>query len=84
MKRLATIILAVGVILLGLAFIPLPIPLGAILVLTGVALLAANSDGFSRFIRFIRRNSSFLDMMFSKIAMILPATLNRVLKQTEP
>ena len=84
MKRLATAVLAIVLIVAGLVFIPLPIPIGAILVLTGTALLISCSASFTRFIRFIRRNIAPLDMAFDRIAMVLPSALNRLLKQTEP
>jgi hypothetical protein len=84
MKRLATAVLAILLILAGLAFIPLPIPIGALLVLAGTALLISCSTSFTRFIRFIRRSFSPLDVAFDRITTMLPATLNRLLKQTEP
>ncbi len=84
MTRLATVLVGVALILLGLAFIPLPIPLGAVLVLAGTALLISSSNTFARFIRFIRSNSAFLDAFFDKIASVLPDSLSQLLRRTEP
>jgi len=83
-KRLSGIILAVGLILVGLAFIPLPIPVGAILVLSGTALLVMHSTTFGRFIRFLRSRNSFLNAAFFRISDVMPGTLKGALRLTDP
>lgn len=84
MKRTVFILLGIALIVTGLIFIPLPIPLGAVLVLAGTALLVSSSDTFAAFIRFLRRRVPALDVVFVRIALVLPAPLMRALNQTDP
>ncbi len=78
------ILLALIQIIVGAIVLPMPIPLGAILMTLGIALLVAQSPfAASQFRRFRHRHLKF-DGIVRKIEDRLPSWLAKVLRKTDP
>lgn len=75
-----------GVILI-LAGLPLfwtPIPVGAVMILIGAALIVANSDTMRDWLHVQRADNDTLDRWMKKTERYTPAAFARILRETEP
>ena len=75
-----------GVLLIlgGLPLFWTPIPVGAVMVLIGAALIVANSDTLRDWLHVKRADNARLDHWMKKTERYTPAPFARVLRETEP
>ncbi|ARU56093.1 hypothetical protein OLMES_2020 [Oleiphilus messinensis] len=83
-KHVSTIILAWLLIIAGLIVLPLPIPLGLVMIVVGAALLAGSSPAFRRYIQRVRLRNPKIDKKIKRFQHRLPAWLRERLISTEP
>ncbi len=70
-------------ILLGLPLFWTPIPVGLIMIASGIALIISNSDWARERVRRIRRFNPGFDRWVCKAERVVPHPFDRVLKSTE-
>ncbi len=71
-------------VVLGLAITPLPIPVGLIMVLFGLAILTLKSDSLRAFLRARRQRYRRLSAKLTGITPKLPKLLRRAVELTDP
>ncbi len=76
-------ILGALLILLGLPLFWTPIPIGLILIATGIALVISNSDAAREWVRTLRMKHPRFDAWVMKAESVVPRPFDRILKQTE-
>lgn len=83
---MAVIFTMIGIafVAIGLVTIFLPIPLGFISLMIGIALLVASNQQFRDFIGWLRRKFKNVDKVFDKTEKILPKPLSKPLHETDP
>ncbi|MEM9421776.1 MAG: hypothetical protein AAF986_04610 [Pseudomonadota bacterium] len=77
-------IIAVILILVGITTVFLPIPIGLLCLLVGVALLTSVNEPFRDFLKWLRRKIRPVDKVFDKAEDVLPDTLAKPLHETDP
>ena len=77
-------ILAIVLILLGLVVLPLPIPFGAIMIVTGLVVLVSVSATAAWAVRSFRQKHRDADAVIRSVEERLPDKLKRVFKRTDP
>lgn len=77
-------IIALLVILSGIITFPLPLPVGAALILTGLAMLIATSETVRRIIREYRRRNPRADRAIENIERHLPRFIKAIIDKTDP
>lgn len=79
-------LLALGWVLVaaGLAVMPTPVPIGLVLFVAGLTLLARESDTARRGIRWARRRLPLMSNAMNKAAPRLPAGLRAFVESTDP
>ena len=75
--------LGVLLIMLGLPLFWTPIPIGLILIASGLALLISNSDSAREFVRERRARHPRFDAWLSKAERVVPHPFDRILKRTD-
>ena len=76
-------ILGVLLIMVGLPLFWTPIPVGLILIASGLALIISNSDAAREWVRTFRMHHPRFDSWVSKAEARVPPPFDRILKQTE-
>jgi hypothetical protein len=76
-------ILGVLLILVGLPLFWTPIPIGLILIASGLALLISNSDAARAFVRERRARHPRFDAWLLKAERVVPHPFDRILKRTD-
>jgi hypothetical protein len=71
-------------IAIGLVVFPLPIPLGLIMILAGLALVAKDSVAMQDWIRKLRRDNPRANAKIKAVRPRLPNFLGRVIDMTDP
>ncbi|MEM6650019.1 MAG: PGPGW domain-containing protein [Pseudomonadota bacterium] len=69
---------------LGALIVFLPIPLGLLMIVTGIAILVSTSLKAQRFFRWLREKAKPVDAAFDKAEEILPEPIAAPLKETDP
>ena len=82
-KVLATAAAIVWIIL-GLIVLPMPIPLGAIMIATGIILLVSVSAAAALRLKAIRRRFRHVDKIVRAAEDRLPGSWRRILERTDP
>ncbi|MFN3230612.1 MAG: hypothetical protein ACE363_00480 [Alphaproteobacteria bacterium] len=77
-------IVALLLIVLGVMFVPLPIPLGLILIMAGLALLLSTSRPALRRLRRFRRTRPEVDGFLTRARHRMPPAVGRPLRRSEP
>ena len=77
-------IAAITLIIVGIITFPLPLPIGLILIIVGLAMLVSSSQSLANFVRQYRAKSSGINMNFEKSKRYLPAFIKRALEKTDP
>ena len=77
-------ILAVILILAGLAVVPLPVPLGALMLALGLTILIGNSRAFTAFVRGRRRRHASLHRALQALERSTPRSIRTVLERSDP
>jgi len=83
-RRLVTLICGFTLILLGAIITPLPIPVGLVLIIIGLALVIPALPGTTRKLRQWRRRFPALSARLNQIAAYLPAFVRRAIRMTDP
>ena len=76
--------IAVVLILVGIATFFLPIPIGAILILIGLALLIGSNAAFALWLRGLRQRHPDMDSRIRRAEKWLPGPLRAPLDKTRP
>ncbi len=84
MLRVLSLVFAITLILVGLIVLPMPIPLGAIMIVSGLVLLISVSTTVALKLRTFRRNHRDIDKWIRAAEDRLPETWRRVLRRTDP
>ena len=84
MKRIIIILTAITLILAGLIVLPMPLPFGAIMVLTGFGMLVSSSQTAARAVMAMRARSARLNRLLSLSEKYLPGAMGRALQRTKP
>lgn len=77
-------ILAVVLMLIGALMFPLPIPVGAILLISGLALLVFANDRLRLLIQRLRQRSPRFNQLVTRLLTILPGRIRRIMQRTDP
>ena len=75
---------ATVLILVGLIVLPMPIPLGAIMIVIGLIWLISASSTVARCVQSYRRKHPKTDKFIRVVEPKLPASLQAILKRTDP
>ena len=84
MTRLILVMVALVLIVVGLIVLPMPIPFGAIMILTGLTVLIAQSPFVARQVQAFRRQNLSIDQVIRRIEVHLPEKIRDILRRTEP
>jgi len=84
MKQVLYSSLAIVLILFGLIILPLPIPFGALMLITGLAILIAHSVRAAEFVRRQRIQCPKLNDFIVSGFRVLPAWITHRLRRTDP
>lgn len=84
MKRIAIFAFAIVILILGAILLPLPIPLGAPLLVIGATMLITVSPAFARLVSSGRARWTRLDYAMSWLEAKAPANLADILRKTRP
>jgi hypothetical protein len=82
--RTAPILASSAIILLGLIILPLPIPLGALLIVIGATILIGSSETATEWVKTRRARNPRLHNLPSSAEKCLPGKLGDVLRRTSP
>jgi len=75
---------ATVLILVGLIVLPMPIPLGAIMIVIGLIWLISASSTVALYVKSYRRKHPKTDKIIRMVEPKLPETLQAILKRTDP
>ena len=75
---------AIVIILAGLVILPMPIPFGAIMIVSGLILLISASDTVALYIQSYRRHHPKCDKVVRAVENRLPMSWQIILKRTDP
>jgi Sec-independent protein secretion pathway component TatC len=84
MTRLILVVVAVVIIVVGAIVLPMPIPLGAIMMLTGMTILISQSPFVARRVREFRRRNLSLNQVIGRVERYLPEKVREILRRTDP
>lgn len=84
LSRIVLLILAVVLIFVGLVVLPLPIPFGAAMILTGLTILIASNDTAAGWIRKWREQNPRMNQRILALESRLPDKLGKILRRTTP
>jgi hypothetical protein len=84
LMRFALLIIAIVLIVVGLIVLPLPIPFGAIMIVTGLGILIATNQSVAEWVRRRRMKSPRIDGWLASAEMRLPGKLGQILRRTAP
>ena len=84
MLKLSIQIIAVLIIILGIVTFPLPIPLGAIFIMIGLAILIFTSARLRAIIRKYRQRNPDFNSLIEKIKEKVPDMITKIIRQTDP
>jgi hypothetical protein len=85
-RRVLMVILAVVLMLAGVAVspLPIPVPLGLVTFLAGCAILIANSKSSRRFVQYLRHRNDRLSRLADSVAHRAPKKFRTALHRTRP
>ncbi len=84
LRRILFTSLAILLILVGLVVLPMPIPLGAIMIACGLILLISVSATAVWYVRKYRQHHPKADRLVRAAEERLPETWKKILKKTDP
>lgn len=82
--RTAPILASITIILLGLIILPLPIPLGALLIVIGATILIGSSETATEWVKTRRARNPRLHNLLSSAEKRLPGKRGEVIRPTSP
>jgi len=84
MIKTLTVIAALILIVVGLIVLPMPIPLGAVMIVSGLVLLVSASGTVATRLKLFRRRHVSANKFIQKVEDNLPGSWRRILKKTDP
>ena len=84
MVKLASIITGTILVLVGLVVFPMPIPLGAIMIVTGLVLLVSSSAIIARALRSFRQHHHGANRVIQAVEDRLPERWKKALRRSDP
>ncbi len=84
MIKAVSIVAGVALILIGLVVFPMPIPLGAIMMVCGLALLVSASARASNFLKSFRRRHRGANQVIQTVEDRLPQSWKKALRRSDP
>ena len=82
--RFALLVLAIALIAVGLVVLPLPIPFGAIMIVTGLGILISSNEGAARWLHNRRVRNPGMNSWLAAAENRLPGKLGDILRRTAP
>jgi hypothetical protein len=83
-RKLAVRTVAVMLIAVGMVVFPLPIPIGLLMIVTGLAILISSSRTVARHVREYRRRNTSVDTWLRKAEPRIPSLFRPPLRMTDP
>lgn len=84
MIKLLTLTASVALIVVGLIVLPMPIPLGGIMIVSGIVLLVSVSAVVALWVKAFRRRHGRTNRMIQNIEDRLPEAWKKILRRTDP
>jgi len=84
MLRLMLVSIAILIIVVGAVVLPMPIPFGAIMMVTGLTILISQSPFVARQVRAFRHRNASFDQVIRRAVTHLPARVRDIVRQTDP
>jgi hypothetical protein len=84
MLKIAFQIFAGFIVLIGIITFPLPIPIGAVLIVIGLAMLISSSKKVRNSIRSYRKRNPRINSIIMKAETYLPISVQTTINQTDP
>lgn len=84
MIKLVSIVAGVALVLVGLVVFPMPIPLGAIMIVCGLVLLVSASATLAHCLRTFRRRYRGVNQVIQKVEDRLPESWKKALRRSDP
>ena len=84
MIKLVSIVAGVALVLVGLVVFPMPIPLGAIMIVCGLVLLVSASATLAHCLRTFRRRHRGVNQVIQKVEDRLPESWKKALRRSDP
>jgi len=85
-RRVLMVVLAVFLMLAGIAMspLPIPVPIGLVTFVVGCAILIANSKSSRRFVQYLRHRNDWLSRVADYATHRAPAKFRSILHRTRP
>jgi hypothetical protein len=84
MMKILTVIAALALILVGFIVLPMPIPLGALMIVSGLILLISVNAAVASRLKQFRRRHNGANKAIQTIEDNLPKAWKRILRRTDP
>lgn len=84
MKRMAFSVTGGLLLIIGLILIPMPVPIGLVIAICGLALLIHSNETVRDFIRTCRQRYPDMNQKLRHAGAILPKPLRRIVSRTKP
>ena len=84
MIKLVSIVAGVALVLVGLVIFPMPIPLGAIMIVCGLVLLVSASATLAHCLRTFRRRHRGANQVIQTVEDRLPESWKKALRRSDP
>lgn len=84
MMKILTVIAALTLIVLGLIVLPMPIPFGAVMIVSGLVLLISASAVIASRLKIFRRHHIGANKFIQAVEDNLPKSWRRILRRTDP
>lgn len=83
-RRSVTLVGGVLLIVAGLLVLPLPVPVGLLMIILGVSLLVPTIPALSRYLKRLRCRYPVASSRLNHISPRLPGFVRRVIEETDP
>ena len=84
LTKLLAVVVSLVLIVAGLIVLPMPIPFGAIMIVSGVVLLIWASAAFALKVKSFRRHHRDANKVILNVEARLPEALRKILRRTNP
>lgn len=84
MIKLVSIVVGVALVQVGIVVFPMPIPLGAIMIVCGLVLLVSVSATVAHYLKTFRRRHRGVNRVIQTVENRLPESWKRALRRSDP
>jgi hypothetical protein len=84
MVRLISIVAGIALIVFGLIVLPMPVPLGAIMIVMGLVLLVSSSTTVAGLVKSFRARYRSANLVIQKVEDHLPERWRKALQRSDP